>query len=1452
MSSSRDPDGINPQDSYTSSVDPPEDRSAAPGGSISSIDAEEEMMEQKEQRVSPVSSVATAEQTDQEEQQLHQVDNATAKMDIAKLVGVPPPPPSVPPPKKSARRVINTPRTNETNTGSSTDDDDGQLAEMEKVDTMTEDVSMMIPPPPQASPMTTTIVATKARTPKKAQSHPFQELPTGAQMTGAAAGVSSPSSSASTRRSPKKSTSPGKTLLEERMKKALSTYESDVLVLDEDNEQLLEGTHSMAESPAKSKSPKVNNELAVAESEVENAHQYFDAGMKTLSPTVRTGRTDFDRALIQAGLSPSSEVTRPHSNQTNITTNSIQKLQAKQSLSPVTLIESPRSSRSSRREGDVKTITAKTMMTTTETMKTEPSKARRRAFSLERKQRRGASPSASGKDKKKTRRGFFKKLFRGGNLDSSSSKDEELEKAIGVVEEPAVAETQQMEQRDQLHYEGDVATSNAMTVDVEGARQPPSPKADREHQPVQFAPNGKEEPSVAASPRVAPDVFIKLPTDAFAAEDNVAFNEASSSKPDQMPSDAIETKEGAAEEIFPSLSTSSHGSRKTFSQDPPDDEHGDPPMYTGPPLLSPSALQKSAAVDGYPASIVDKGTDPFLPVQDEVSIMSGPSFESLQRKKSADPSPKHERDGLEDPPLEEHFGPLPTPARLLQNLRVQVHGASLEPVGASPVMQGRVIAGKASTFGDPLGDSPMAWPKPNSPSNDPIEPSKIENNLPDGDCNKSPSERAMSLLSEEDKIEILNLDADVPDPPLDNGYLSEDSASVDGDEHKEDKTNKTGVSRTKGAADKGLSKAKGEPKFGADLKMVTEPVKTPANNLPKRASAYVSLKQLHDDTGRALNVATDFAEAEKSGFNPTGTSASDSELLTVSAAAFTNAKAVEYFHRLDGEPSPRHSWHVSKVKKEKLAAQVKETTPRTRSSKKSSKKKKTAKPAPKKLMSPSPNEYSATNFVADDVAKKLELEATTKVATKLPADPPRKTQYVPNSRIGSRFQGRKPTLKPPPKPESPVNPRPPSPAIDPIVDKKARFVESLALVVPLGKITGLAVSRGMELRRNKREDDIASGRSDRVVLTPRSMPTGGNRFKMIRDDESEIKDPIKRAGRRLLSKAAVPIQCAARRFLARQEALDRMWAIIQIQSVIRRWRCEVNLQAHIHSATVIQKAYRGWGGREHVKKMHSGAVMIQKIVRGYLAAIRTYDMLYFICQAQALMRGALVRMEHDTKIKAAVEIQKVYRGYHVHKALKGMPHVIGTQTLFRGYQARQQFAVARYAATTIQSMWRSHSARVGFQMTVVDVIVVQSVARQWSAFRAVTLLRNVVHCAPVTRVQTTWRRHRAMKNYQRHIAARKIQARWRGFQCYSDFIFMIVDVLVVQRIARQWLAKRMVNALQKELAAVVIQRNWRRCIAQTQMVFTLAHIIVVQVSQSRPALLEIQFACGPPHLCFLL
>lgn len=321
------------------------------------------------------------------------------------------------------------------------------------------------------------------------------------------------------------------------------------------------------------------------------------------------------------------------------------------------------------------------------------------------------------------------------------------------------------------------------------------------------------------------------------------------------------------------------------------------------------------------------------------------------------------------------------------------------------------------------------------------------------------------------------------------------------------------------------------------------------------------------------------------------------------------------------------------------------------------------------------------------------------------------------------------------------------------------------------------VAKGFHLLREQREHDIATGQAHRVIPTQCPIVPAVKRSIESQADQLEIKDPIQRAGRRLLSKAAVPIQSTARRFLAQREAVDRMWGLLEIQSYVRRWRAEAYLLASVISAITIQAMLRGFQARRRYRAISESAVLIQRIVRGYLISAQTYDLVYRIVLIQSQARGWSTRFRirrHLSKIAAEAQLK---------------------------------------AAHKVQTWWRAHSARMLYQFLLVDTIIAQCAARRFLAKREVELMSQTRAAASAT----------------------KIQAIWRGFQGYTDYVFCLVDIMLVQRTVRSWLAKKEVQerrvrqaSFARNRAALMIQKEWRCYSAYTDYIFALADVIRIQ------------------------
>ena len=128
-----------------------------------------------------------------------------------------------------------------------------------------------------------------------------------------------------------------------------------------------------------------------------------------------------------------------------------------------------------------------------------------------------------------------------------------------------------------------------------------------------------------------------------------------------------------------------------------------------------------------------------------------------------------------------------------------------------------------------------------------------------------------------------------------------------------------------------------------------------------------------------------------------------------------------------------------------------------------------------------------------------------------------------------------------------------------------------------------------------------------------------------------------------------------------------------------------------------------------------------------------------------------------------------------------------------------------YGAVAVQAHWRRYLAQMSYQFDVIDIIIVQSVARRWRTFCLLAAVRlqcwartviaqrefderwalhdEHVRREDATRIQARWRCHRARTALVEYLAAvrlqsqlryliyrsaTKIQASWRGFMSYEQ------------------------------------------------------------------------------------
>jgi IQ calmodulin-binding motif len=244
-------------------------------------------------------------------------------------------------------------------------------------------------------------------------------------------------------------------------------------------------------------------------------------------------------------------------------------------------------------------------------------------------------------------------------------------------------------------------------------------------------------------------------------------------------------------------------------------------------------------------------------------------------------------------------------------------------------------------------------------------------------------------------------------------------------------------------------------------------------------------------------------------------------------------------------------------------------------------------------------------------------------------------------------------------------------------------------------------------------------------------------------DEAKLKDPMHRAGLRLLSAAVVPIQTAVRRHLALRKALTRMWAIVVLQSLARRWIANTSYLRMRRASVTIQAWFRGCTVRDEALLKECCAIEIQRIVRGHLATIQVYEDIFRITIVQSIVR------------------RKIAIDYATDKMIL----VLQLQGLARGFLWRQRLKEMNAAATVVQAKWRSFTCQFGYQLDLLDIIIVQSVWRKKRDIEVVEGMKWIRSNSSATRIQSQWRGFRARLKFFDVLAALTIQSKWRSHVC---------------------------------------------------------------------------------------
>jgi hypothetical protein len=272
-------------------------------------------------------------------------------------------------------------------------------------------------------------------------------------------------------------------------------------------------------------------------------------------------------------------------------------------------------------------------------------------------------------------------------------------------------------------------------------------------------------------------------------------------------------------------------------------------------------------------------------------------------------------------------------------------------------------------------------------------------------------------------------------------------------------------------------------------------------------------------------------------------------------------------------------------------------------------------------------------------------------------------------------------------------------------------------------------------------------------------------------------------------------------------------AAIKIQSMWRSFMCYCEYTITVEDIVVVQRVARSYIARQR-QNMWRKAIDIQRVFRGH----------------NGRKAFAFVKNQHDRQC-GATHIQRVFRGTRDRTAVKRLRmlncRATTIQKYWRRLKVQQGFWLCIGCVIDIQSFARANAERKRYLSDLRRILMCQSAIRRWLGCRRLDELRRAKKEEDSATIIQTWRRwtveRQKFLQYKRvKAAATKIQAAWRSFVCFSDFVFTISDIVMIQRLARYY--------IRRVRSATLIQTTWRMFACKTAYVQTSHRVVEIQRS----------------------
>jgi abnormal spindle-like microcephaly-associated protein len=252
------------------------------------------------------------------------------------------------------------------------------------------------------------------------------------------------------------------------------------------------------------------------------------------------------------------------------------------------------------------------------------------------------------------------------------------------------------------------------------------------------------------------------------------------------------------------------------------------------------------------------------------------------------------------------------------------------------------------------------------------------------------------------------------------------------------------------------------------------------------------------------------------------------------------------------------------------------------------------------------------------------------------------------------------------------------------------------------------------------------------------------------------------------------------------------------QAHVRSWQTRQRVEPLLRrnsSARLIQRNWRLFSLRQALatlKKRRIAATVVQAAWRGFTAYTSFSEALWGFTLLQAHLRGAVDRIIHRRKVAAAIEIQRIFRGF---------------------------------------------LSQVSFHVDMLDIVTIQSLVRRYLAIRlrnrkekAISVSQSFIRMQLSMRVLERMKIERMIEQ-SRHDAAVMLQSAIRGYACRLEMKLSRCQIracVEIQRTVRGWITRILMN--EKTAACVLLQSQVRGFTTRITMTRLKSSALLIQTS----------------------